>query len=95
MAGKVEIEGRLVSAYRFTEDWDGWERHPQGEEVLCLLDGEADVVFELAGAEERRRLDRDNRCFLVPQGAWHRFVVPEYAYVLFVTPGEGTEHRPL
>jgi mannose-6-phosphate isomerase-like protein (cupin superfamily) len=95
MSGKLAIEGRLVSAFRLTEDMDGWERHPQGDELLCLLDGAAEVIYEAEDGEVRASLDRDNRCFIVPKGAWHRFAVPEYAYVLFLTPGEGTEHRPL
>lgn len=96
MAGKIDIQGRLVSAYRFTTDWDTWERHPAGEELLCLLDGAAEVRFEDAGGVEQIvHLNGSKRCFLVPRGAWHRFVVPDFAYVLFVTPGEGTEHRPL
>src|SRR5690606_21373403 len=26
-------DGRLISCFRFTEDWAGWEMHPAGAEV--------------------------------------------------------------
>ena len=34
-------EGRLVSLFRFTENWAGWEMHPNGAEVVVCLEGEA------------------------------------------------------
>ena len=30
-------DGRLVGAFRFDADWDSWERHPAGDEIVILL----------------------------------------------------------
>ena len=32
-------DGRLVSCFRFTEDWAGWDMHPAGAEVVVCIDG--------------------------------------------------------
>jgi hypothetical protein len=30
-------QGRLMSAFAFSEPWSMWERHPAGEELVMLL----------------------------------------------------------
>ena len=88
-------EGRLVSEWTFTEDWQGWERHPAGEELVMLLAGSATLVLEEAGQERSIPLSRAGSYVLVPRNVWHtaRTAVP--ATLLFLTPGAGTEHRPV
>ena len=44
-------DGRLVCVIAQEATWDGWERHPAGEEVVFLLSGRVDLVQELEGAE--------------------------------------------
>jgi mannose-6-phosphate isomerase-like protein (cupin superfamily) len=86
--------GRLFSAYDFNEDWASWERHPAGEEVVVLLSGVLEFVLELDGAERSVQLSQSGQFLLVPRGAWHTVNVVQEARALFITPGEGTEHRP-
>jgi hypothetical protein len=85
--------GRLVSAYRFTEDWTSWERHPAGDELVVQLSGATDFVVETEAGERSVSL-RGRAALLVPRGAWHTARVLEPSEALFVTRGEGTEHRP-
>ena len=41
------LKGRLVvSCYRFDADWETWEMHPAGDEIVCLLSGRAAFEFE-------------------------------------------------
>jgi hypothetical protein len=40
-------EGRLVSLFRFEESWTSWEMHPEGEEVVCCLQGHMTLHQEL------------------------------------------------
>ncbi|SFF73471.1 hypothetical protein SAMN05518801_10168 [Novosphingobium sp. CF614] len=40
-------EGRLVSMHEFTGDWDGWEMHPAGDELVVCLAGEMTLIQEL------------------------------------------------
>jgi mannose-6-phosphate isomerase-like protein (cupin superfamily) len=85
-------EGRLVSAYGFTGDWTSWERHPAGDELVFQLAGAMDFVVEQADGEQTIRL-RGRSALVVPRGAWHTARVLEPSEAIFVTRGEGTEHR--
>jgi hypothetical protein len=86
--------GRLVSAYRFTEDWTSWERHPVGDELVFQLSGAMDFVLEAAGGERVVEV-RGRAALVVPRGAWHTARVLAPSEAIFVTRGEGTEHRPV
>ncbi|WP_028102038.1 cupin domain-containing protein [Pseudoduganella violaceinigra] len=86
--------GRLVSTYDFNEDWGGWERHPAGEEVVLLLTGALEFVLETEAGPRKVELKQPGQFLLVPRGTWHTANVAQHARVLFITPGEGTEHRP-
>ncbi|MBN9513803.1 MAG: cupin domain-containing protein [Reyranella sp.] len=87
-------KGRLMGIFDQSGDWPHWERHPAGEEILTLLSGEMEMVIETASGEERTALT-PGQTFVVPQGAWHRGIVHKAGQLLFVTPGAGTEHRPV
>jgi mannose-6-phosphate isomerase-like protein (cupin superfamily) len=86
--------GRLISAYRFTGDWTSWERHPAGEELVFQLSGALDLVLDEGGRERIVPL-RGRAAAVIPRGAWHTARVLAPSEALFVTRGEGTEHRPL
>lgn len=86
--------GRLVSTYEFSADWTGWERHPAGEEVVILIAGALEFVLESAQGERNIALDQPGQFLLVPRGVWHTANVAASATALFITPGDGTEHRP-
>lgn len=88
-------EGRLMSAFTFSESWAMWERHPAGEELVMLLAGSATLVLEQAGQERTIPLSGVGSYVLVPRNVWHtaRTTVP--TTLLFLTPGAGTEHRPV
>ena len=94
ISGQRRYDGRLVMASRMTESTAHWEMHPQGEEFLYLLSGAVDVVLEEAAGERRVALRRGTAC-LVPRGTWHRVEVREPGELLFITYGEGTQHRRL
>jgi mannose-6-phosphate isomerase-like protein (cupin superfamily) len=87
-------DGRLVTMSRQAEDWSHWERHPAGDEVLILLSGELQIVLESAG-RTRRVAMRAGQSLVVPKGVWHRAVVKKTGNMVFITPGAGTEHRPV
>ena len=75
-------------------DWNHWERHPAGDEILVLLSGEMEVVLDTASGEQRARL-APGQTFIVPKGVWHRGIVSRPGELMFITPGAGTEHRPV
>jgi quercetin dioxygenase-like cupin family protein len=87
-------DGRLVCISPQSETWDSWERHPAGEELVLLLSGRVDVVQELEDGEHVIAL-RPGQALINPANVWHTARVHEPGTALFITPGRGTEHRPL
>jgi mannose-6-phosphate isomerase-like protein (cupin superfamily) len=86
--------GRLVSAYRFETDWTSWERHPAGDEIVVLFSGAMDFVLDTGHGEKTLAL-RERAAVVVPAGVWHTARVLAPSEAIFITRGEGTEHRPL
>ena len=88
-------QGRLMSAFSFSEPWSSWERHPAGEELVLLVSGAATVVLEENGAQREVSLRAAGAFVLIPPNVWHTARASEPTTVLFLTPGAGTEHRPV
>jgi uncharacterized cupin superfamily protein len=87
-------DGRLVCVVAQDATWDGWERHPGGEELVVLLSGRVDLVQEIDGADHVVEL-RPGDAMVNPKNVWHTARVHEPGVGLFITPGDGTEFRPL
>ena len=85
----------LISCYQFSEDWKSWEIHPNGDEIVILLSGEATFVFQKDDSEETVHLDTVGGYVLVPKGIWHTVRTNLNTKMLFITPGQGTQHRPI
>lgn len=91
-----DFEGHLlVSQYSFDKDWDSWERHPHGEELVCLMTGKVTLILEKDGVEKTVPLEQSGSYVLIKRGTWHTAKVFEPSKMLFITYGEGTENRPL
>jgi mannose-6-phosphate isomerase-like protein (cupin superfamily) len=84
--------GRLLSMLPMTADWQNWEMHPAGDEVLFMLDGHATFVFELADGLQEIALAA-GRVLVVPRGVWHTARVTAPGRLLGITAGSGTQHR--
>lgn len=89
-------DGRLVTQFDFAGDWDAWEVHPEGAEVVICTGGELTLVQQSDGGGEQRVLLRAGEYAVNPKGVWHTFDVPEgcSASCIFITAGLGTRHRP-
>lgn len=95
LAARTDLHGgRLITTNRFAADWTSWERHPAGDEIVIQLSGAMDFVVDEGGRERTVPL-RGRAALLVPRGLWHTARVLEPSEAIFVTRGEGTEHRPL
>lgn len=86
-------EGRLVSQYTFTEDWTSWEMHPAGDEVVICTHGGLVLVQELADGSIAETPLAAGEYAINPAGVWHTADVAESATAIFITAGEGTQHR--
>jgi len=85
--------GRLVSQMAFDADWQTWEMHPVGEEVVCLLSGSVDLLLQEGGGERTIALRNAGAFAIVPRGTWHTANVHAPSSMLFITPGDGTQNR--
>lgn len=86
-------EGRLVSSFRFTESWSGWEMHPAGAEVVVCVEGSMTLIQEIEGEKVRTVLSAGEYA-INPPGVWHTADIEEEAVGFFITCGVGTEGRP-
>lgn len=66
-----------------------WECHPDGDELLHVLDGEVQVELLTESGTVCRTVGRGS-AFVVPRGLWHRQSTGPVVTLLFATPVEGT-----
>ena len=85
--------GRLVMIESSPTDWPAWECHAEGDELVIVLDGEADFVQEIEGAE-RHMTVRAGSTVINPAGVWHTANVKRPLRAIYITPCPGTQHRP-
>jgi mannose-6-phosphate isomerase-like protein (cupin superfamily) len=84
--------GAKLGSYRgggiFTSKFAGkgaWERHPEGDELVHIIDGAA--VLQIVTADGTQTLDvKAGMVAVVPQGAWHRFESPDGVTLMTATP---------
>lgn len=89
-------DGRLVTRYAFAESWTSWEMHPAGAEVVLCVAGRATLIQQFPdGRIEHVEIGTGDYA-INPPGVWHTAdVAPgDQADCIFITTGEGTEHRP-
>src|SRR5215475_3256686 len=67
-----------------------WERHPNGDELVQIVDGATGVDIIVDGKMETHQLTA-GMTVVVPQGAWHRFHAPNGVSIVTATP-RPTEH---
>lgn len=84
--------GRLVSMFESTEDWQVWECHPEGEEMIIQIEGELVLILDRDGTNECVSL-KAGEFAVVPQGVWHTADVPSAGRAIYITPGDGTQSR--
>lgn len=87
-------EGRLVSLHTFTAPWDMWEMHPTGSEVVLCVSGEMTLHQEMPDDRVIKVRLGPGEYAINPPGVWHTADVSGVATALFITAGEGTQHRP-
>ncbi|MBF6603815.1 MAG: cupin domain-containing protein [Sphingorhabdus sp.] len=86
-------EGRLVSLHSFSEPWDVWEMHPAGAEVVLCTKGEITLIQETQEGTQKQIILHEGEYAINPPGVWHTADVEKEATALFITAGQGAEHR--
>ncbi len=87
----------LIAMYTFDSDWPTWEIHPKGDELVTLVSGKAEMIFEKqeASVEKHVVLEKPWDFVIVPRGTWHTAKIATRTVLMFVTPGEGTENKAI
>jgi len=93
LGANPNARGTLVSAYTFDGDWTSWERHPKGDEIVVCTEGAMTMLLETVSGIERVAL-KAGEAVIVPANTWHSADVPGISRGLFITFGEGTDHKP-
>jgi hypothetical protein len=87
-------EGRLVAMHTFDAPWSSWEMHPVGAEVVLCTGGSITLLQRQAdGTVTSVRLGAGQYA-INPPGVWHTADVEGPSTAVFITAGEGTQHRP-
>ena len=81
-------DGNIFSA-KFSGD-GAWERHPNGDELVQIVDGSTILHLMTDAGPETHQL-KAGMIAIVPQNTWHRFEAPDGVCLLTATP-KPTEH---
>jgi len=90
----IPVDGYTFGVATMTENSPhAGEMHPDGDEVLYLIDGKVSVTLETEPLQVLEMLPGDGA--VVPKGVWHRVDILEPSQIVYLTPGPGSEYRPL
>ena len=81
-------DGNIYSA-KFAGE-AAWERHPNGDEIVQIVDGSCTVHLMTDNRLESHEV-RAGTTIVVPQNTWHRFSAPDGVSLVTATP-RPTEH---
>lgn len=84
----------LISCHDFTEDWASWEMHPAGDEIVVLLSGALQFIWQEGEVQHVRELNQAGQFLVIPKGHWHTAKTSVASRALFITPGQATQHKP-
>jgi uncharacterized cupin superfamily protein len=87
-------EGRLVSMHTFDCDWDSWEMHPAGDELVICTSGAMTIIQQFPEGHQARVALGAGDYAINPPGVWHTADIVQTATAVFITAGFGTEGRP-
>ena len=90
----IPVNGYTFGVATMTENspHDG-EMHPDGDEVLYLINGRVRVTIETSPVQVLDMLPGDGA--IVPKGVWHKVDILDPSQIVYLTPGPGGEYRPL
>lgn len=86
-------DGWMISEFEFDSDWQNWEMHPEGDEIVYILSGSVDFLLEENGAVKKIEV-RGKGLIVIPRGVWHTAKTNSPCTAMHITLGKGTQHRP-
>lgn len=86
-------DGRMVMMFHMAGAWTTWERHPLGAEVVIACNGTHRFVQHLDDGEHVVEITA-GQALINPPGIWHTADSGDGGWIVTITPGLETEHRP-
>jgi len=86
-------DGRMVMMFQAAGAWTTWERHPLGAEVVIACTGTHRFVQELDDGPRVVEIS-SGEALVNPPGVWHTADSGDGGWIVTITPGLDTEHRP-
>jgi uncharacterized cupin superfamily protein len=87
------FSGGSAGVFRSNLGTSPWEIHPDGEELLHVLEGWVDLeIVPDSGAADVVAV-KAGSVLIVPRGAWHRHVVCQASVEIYVTCGRTSMSR--
>lgn len=83
--------GQLISRFPTHAAWPNWEMHPNGDEFIFQVSGVTEFIVE--GFSVPVTLVA-GQFIIVPKGHWHTANCMRAGEAVYITNGEGTQHRP-
>jgi mannose-6-phosphate isomerase-like protein (cupin superfamily) len=80
----------LFQQFEFDKAWPTWEMHPEGDEIVYLVEGDTDFALSLPDGEKTVRVSQPGSYVIVPKGVWHTARPHKKTRMVFFTPGNGT-----
>lgn len=81
----------LIAMHQFKQDGPSWECHPKGDEIVVLMAGACEFVLKTKDGRQHLALNQPGEYVVVPKGG-HTAKIDKHASMLFITPGENTQH---
>lgn len=90
----IPVDGMTFGVASMSENSQhAGEMHPDGDEVLYLISGRANVVLLDNPQAVVEMMPGDG--LVVPKGKWHRVDILEPCQIVYLTPGPNNQFRPL
>ena len=80
--------------HTFDAPWSSWEMHPVGAEVVLCTGGSITLLQQQADGTVTSVWLGAGQYAINPPGVWHTADVEGPSTAVFITAGEGTQHRP-
>jgi len=87
------FDASSIGIGRYVPGSSPWEKHNNGDELLFVTDGEAQIeVLEASGDSSKEQL-KEGSLFVVPRGKWHQLTAADNVNILYVSPDEDGVER--
>jgi mannose-6-phosphate isomerase-like protein (cupin superfamily) len=90
---QADRPGRLVMIETSPVSWDTWECHPEGDEIVIVIEGEGEFIQQSTDGEIRIPVGRGDTV-VNPKGVWHTADITTPIKAVYITPCPQTHHKP-